>query len=100
METVKLTHFNSSFRIEGNNKRRSLEIKTIRLVERLAPATFKLLVLDEKDMPIFSQEILTADQDQHTTVYLNKRFAFYDHLSVCIRTTPSSAAFLVEVSFE
>ncbi|MCJ8166021.1 hypothetical protein MKJ04_14335 [Pontibacter sp. E15-1] len=85
METVKLTHFNSSFRIEGNNKRRSLEIKTIRLVERLAPANLKLLVLDEKDIPIFSQEILTAEQNQHTTVSLNKKFAFYEHLSVCVK---------------
>ena len=102
LETIKLTHLNSAFRVKGNNKRRSLELKSIFFPEALNPniTALELQILDEKDLTIFSQNLLPAYQQGQIVLEINRRFDFYDHLTVSIMAEPSGAALAAEVSFE
>lgn len=93
METIQLNHLNSAFRISGSEERRSLEISSVAVQkEPDASAILKLIVLDEKDVPIYSQE-LSDGGEVNSSIDINKEFAFYDHLTVRITADPESSPF-------
>ena len=93
METIELNQFNSSFRIEGNERTRSLEIMEV--VARNGDSTgLNLLVIDEKDITIYTQPLNPSGETA-----VGKRFAFYDHLSVKVEAETPDTPFTVEVRF-
>ncbi|WP_162054634.1 hypothetical protein [Pontibacter pamirensis] len=100
METIHLNHLNSAFRISESEGRRSLEISSVSVEkEPDASATLKLIVLDEKDVPIYSQE-LSDGGEVHSSIDINQEFAFYDHLTVRIIAEPESSPFSATLTFK
>lgn len=100
METVHLNHLNSAIRIGGSEERRSLEISSVAVEkEPDASATLKLIVLDEKDVPIYSQE-LSDGGEVNSSIDINQEFAFYDHLTVRITSEPENSPFNATLHFK
>lgn len=100
MESIDLNHLNPLFKIKGNEERRSLEIISVAVEkEPDASATLKLIVLDEKDVPIFSQE-LSSGGEVKSSIDINKKFVFYDHLTVRITAEPDDVPFHAALHFE
>jgi hypothetical protein len=102
METSKLTHLNSSLRVEGSEKRRSLEIKQVQVLQPPQAdhaVKLKLQVLDEKDVTIYSQPLVPGGPHADTAVHIDQKFVFYDHLTVRVTADPEESAFEIEVSF-
>lgn len=100
METIRLSHLNSSFRIEGKASRRSLELDKALVVKPHQPnadVKLKIVVYDEKDIPIYSNRLVPDRQHADTWVHINERFAFYDHLTVCVKAEPADSEFEAEV---
>ena len=99
VKTILLNQFNTSFRIQGSEETRSLELKSILLKEWPEKGgSLKVIVLDEKDVPVFSQEIVPAQAAGVSTVEVNKKFVFYDHLTVLVTAEPAERVFSVEVN--
>ena len=64
---------------------------------------FKLIVLDEKDVPIYRQVLRAQEASEIAgtgTVAVGKEFAFYSHLSVALTTEPGGVPFSAEVIFK
>ncbi|WP_161890136.1 hypothetical protein [Pontibacter russatus] len=104
MENVKLNESNSSFHVSGSEAMRSLRIEQVWVRQWPERADeFKLIVLDEKDVPIYRQ-ILHAQEAPETagtdTIAVGKEFAFYDHLSVVLTTEPGGVPFSAEIIFK
>ena len=100
METIRLSHLNSSFRIEGKTSRRSLELDKALVIKPPQPNSdvrLKLLVYDEKDIPIYSNRLVPDKQNADTWVHIKERFVFYDHLTVCVKAEPSDSEFEAEL---
>ncbi|GAB3200845.1 hypothetical protein ABID22_003180 [Pontibacter aydingkolensis] len=98
MEAVNLNQHNSAFRIEGNEKTRSINLKSIHITKMPEKDTkLSLLVLDEKDIPIYNQML---DVEKDNSVVIEKRFVFYDHLSVKVEADKIDTSFSAMVSFE
>jgi len=101
METIELNQYNASFRIHGSEDRKSLEVKSIFVQDWPASGgSINLLVLDEKDMTIYSQLLDSSLAEGANLIVINKRFAFYDHLSVLVKAEPLEMPFSVVVNFE
>ncbi len=63
-------------------------------------ARIKLIVLDEKDIPIYSHLLDPAQDEGTDTVEVNKKFVFYDHLSVVVTAEPAESPFTIVIEFE
>lgn len=101
MEDVKINQSNPSFRVSGSDARRSLRIESVRVHQWPEPVEeFKLLVLDEKDVPVYRQILSPTSTEGTDTLVVGKEFGFYDHLSVLVTTEPSGSSFSVVVTFE
>ena len=99
MKTIELTESNTTLRLEGNEATRSMDIKQVSVKKWPASGTgIKLTVLDEKDVPIYSQELNPAETKGYETIEVNKRFVFYDHLSLQVEA--GGNPFSVVVHFE
>ncbi|MCC9137702.1 hypothetical protein ACFSKU_02665 [Pontibacter silvestris] len=99
IETIVLSHLNTSLLLEGTQDRRNINIHKV-IVQEGNPDNIKLTVLDEKDIPVFS-EILTAINDSdNREIAVHKKFVFYDHLTVTLASTSSEEPFAVAVVFE
>ena len=99
METIRLNHLNNAFRLEGSEKRRNLELYSVSVQEWPAgEATLKLVVVDEKDVPIYSQALAPSQQSEEISI--GKNFGFYDHLSGQLRTEPEGSPFEAQVHFK
>jgi hypothetical protein len=99
METIRLNHLNNAFRLEGSEKRRNLELYSVSVQEWPAgEATLKLVVVDEKDVPIYSQPLAPSQQNEEISI--GKTFGFYDHLSVQLRAEPDGSPFEALVHFK
>ncbi|MBD1396463.1 hypothetical protein H9Q13_04745 [Pontibacter sp. JH31] len=102
METIRLSHLNSSFRIEGKPARKSLELDKALVLKPTQPnadVKLKIVVYDEKDIPIYSNRLVPDQQHADTWVRINERFVFYDHLTVRVKAEPADSAFEAEVIF-
>lgn len=94
MKTVQLNQYNTTFRVEGSEQTRSLEIKEV-VARNGASSSLNLLVIDEKDITIYSQPLNASGETA-----VGKRFVFYDHLSVKVEAGTPDTPFTVEVHFE
>ncbi|RDV14243.1 hypothetical protein DXT99_15745 [Pontibacter diazotrophicus] len=100
MEIIHLNHLNSAFRISGSEERRSLKISSVSVEKETdASATLKLVVLDEKDVPVFSQE-LSDGGEVNSSIDIDQDFAFYDHLTVRITAEPKNSPFNATLNFK
>ncbi|MFD2247917.1 hypothetical protein [Pontibacter ruber] len=100
MESLKLSHLNPSFRVEGSEKRRSLEIDHVLVTNPPQPSgKLKLMVLDEKDVTIYSQPLEQNSNQADAVVRIDKKFVFYDHLTVRVTSEPAESAFEITVTF-
>jgi hypothetical protein len=97
-ENIRLSNLNSTFVLEGNEQRRSIEIQSI-AVEDGNPEQLQLVILDEKDIAIHTQPLGFNSEKEPVEIPINKIFAFYDHLSVCVKADSPETAFDVVVSF-
>jgi hypothetical protein len=97
-ENIRLSNLNSTFVLEGNEKRRSIEIQSI-AVEDGNPEQLQLVILDEKDVTIHTQPLKPDSSVETGEIPINQRFAFYDHLSVCVKADSPETAFDVVVTF-
>ncbi|MFD2512461.1 hypothetical protein ACFSRY_01170 [Pontibacter locisalis] len=101
MKTIELTETNATLRLDGSEATRSMDIKNITI--KKWPATgghIKMIVLDEKDVPIYSQVLELSEAMENGAVAVNKRFVFYDHLSVQFMTETGEGSFNLVVNFE
>jgi len=99
MKAIEVNELNASFRLSGSEATRSLEIVTVVVDQWPATGELKLLVWDEKDVPIYSQVLDPALADEAGAVEVNKRFVFYDHLSVQLVAEPPASPFAARVHF-
>ena len=100
MEAIELNHLNSTFRIHGSEDKRSLEIRDVEVREWPQEKGLKLLVLDEKDVPIYSQPLSSSQPGGTGTIEVNKRFVFYDHIAVCLEADAVGSPFSAVVKFD
>ncbi|GAA4435978.1 hypothetical protein GCM10023188_28480 [Pontibacter saemangeumensis] len=101
MKTIELNHYNASFRVSGSEATRSLAIQSIMVKEWPEAAShLKLLVLDEKDIPIYSQVLDSPQAKEDAAIPVDKSFVFYDHLSVQVISEPAGMPFSVVVNFD
>ncbi|WP_439882695.1 hypothetical protein ACSX1A_05890 [Pontibacter sp. MBLB2868] len=100
MKAIELNENNSTLIISGSQATRSIDIKKV-TVNRWPAAddSLKMLVLDEKDVPIYSQVMETSQARQGGTIEVDKRFVFYDHLSVQFITERENSGFDVTLNF-
>ena len=56
-------------------------------------------MLDEKDVPIYSQLLDSSQAKEDGAIPVGKRFVFYDHLSVQVLAEPAGAPFAVVINF-
>lgn len=101
MKTIELTESNATLRLDGSEATRSMDIKSITV--KKWPASeghIKMIVLDEKDVPIYSQVLELSGAMENGSVAINKRFVFYDHLSVQFLAEAAGEAFTLVVNFE
>jgi hypothetical protein len=100
METIELTEANAVLRIEGSKLTRSITLKSLEVKAWPESGNLKLIVLDEKDMPIFKEELKSGVESSNGLLVIDKRFAFYDHLSVNIVPEKEDLSFSVILHFE
>lgn len=101
MKDIKLSQLNPAFRVSGSDTMRSLRLKRISVHLWPEPVEmFMLLVLDEKDVPIYRQVLHSSGRGDSGAIVVDKAFAFYDHLSVLVTTEPEGVPFSVAVTFE
>lgn len=101
MKTVELNELNPTLRIAGSESTRSMDIKNLTVKKWPgSDARIKLIVLDEKNIPIFSQVLDPNQAEDVGAVEVNKKFVFYDHLSVVVTAEPAESPFAVEIEFE
>ncbi|GAB3833873.1 hypothetical protein [Pontibacter rugosus] len=99
MKTVELTESNATLRLEGSESTRSMDIKQVTVKKWPASGeSLKLIVLDEKDIPIYSQLLEPSQAPEDNIITIDKRFVFYDHLSVQLEANASP--FSVIIHFE
>ncbi|MER2999206.1 hypothetical protein [Pontibacter populi] len=99
MKTVELTKSNATLRLEGSESTRSMDIKQVNVKKWPASGeSLKLIVLDEKDIPIYSQLLEPPQALEDNIITIDKRFVFYDHLSVQLEA--STSPFSVIIHFE
>lgn len=99
LETVALSHLNNSLELKGSQERRYIDIREI-IVEEGDPNYIKLVILDEKDIPIFSEILTSINRFNNSRIQIDKKFVFYDHLTVQLLATSPDTAFAVSVVFE
>lgn len=101
MEAIELNQLNSTFQVHGSEDKRSLEIKAIEVKEwPKAGRVLKLVVFDEKDVPIYSRQLQSFQPESTGTVTINQRFVFYDHISVRLEADTEGSIYSAIVKFE
>ena len=101
METIELNHLNSALRLSGSEKRRGITIETITVKKwPEAGENLKLLIIDEKEITIYSQPFSAAQREEEQKIVIHKTFNFYDHLTVKVEAESGDSPFAVEVAFE
>jgi uncharacterized protein YacL (UPF0231 family) len=100
MQTIELNQWNNTFRIPGNEKSRAIELHNIQVEQwPVEGKEFNLLVIDEKEVTIHSEPLNHSVHENREILPINKRFAFYDHISVMVSTGPEKSPFRVIVYF-
>ena len=99
MKTVELTESNATLRLEGSGSTRSMDVKQVAVKKwPTSGGGLKLIVLDEKDIPIYSQVLEQSQTQADNNLAIDKRFVFYDHLSLHLEADGSP--FSVVIHFE
>ena len=99
MQHLQLNEHNTAFVLHGSEERRSLYLHRV-LLEEVGSTVkvLELLVLDEKDTVIYTQSLWPSDKQREVAV--DKRFVFYEHFTVCLRSEPEGAPFRALVAYE
>lgn len=101
MKSIELTETNNTIRLDGSEATRSMDIKDV-MVKKWPEAggDIKLIVFDEKDVPIYSQVLDSSQAKENEAIPVNRRFVFYDHLSVKFLAEAAEEPFNLVVNFE
>ena len=97
MPTLHLNDLNHTFKLHGNNGRRSLELEKI-ILNQGAGSSLQLQVLDEKDITLYTHD-LQAESLQ-PEILIHRKFVFYDHLTVQIVSSQPDTPFEAEVFYQ
>lgn len=101
MESIELTETNNTIRLDGSEATRSMDIKDVEVKKwPEAGGNIKLIVFDEKDVPIYSQALASSQTKENEAIPVNRRFVFYDHLSVKFITETEGPTFTLVINFE
>ncbi|WP_439882769.1 hypothetical protein ACSX1A_06270 [Pontibacter sp. MBLB2868] len=101
MESIELTETNNTIRLDGSKATRSMDIRNVELKKwPEAEGSIKLIVFDEKDVPIYSQVLEPSQAKENDAIVVGKRFAFYDHLSVKFLPVTEGDTFTLVINFE
>lgn len=85
--------------MEGSEATRSMEIKDIEVKQWPSlGGNLTLTVFDEKDIPIYNK-VLENGQTSGS-VSIDRRFVFYDHLSVSFTADNQGDSFSLVIHFE
>ncbi|KAA9346177.1 hypothetical protein [Adhaeribacter soli] len=97
MPTIHLNNLNNIFELHGNTGRRSLELEKVVLMTGAVPG-LQLQVLDEKNLSMYTHDL--QPDTSSSEIYINRKFVFYDHLTVQIVSTTPGTVFEAEVYYQ
>ena len=95
MDTIKLNNNNAAFQLHGNVNRHSLKLFKVKQ-EHKNGQSLQLQVIDEKDMTMFTQDLNSENGETE----IDKKFVFYDHITVRVECKKTGQPFELVVYYE